>query len=112
MVVTNGAGKTVTLSYTYTAAASGPPGGGATLKIDPPSGPAADSTPVAITGTGFSDVDAVLFGDNPSEPPATLSADKTTVNATAPPNPEGGEVTVTVKNKAGDARTLKYEYKN
>lgn len=84
--------------------------GGAAPQIAPATGPAAGGTPVTITGTGFTDVAQVLFDTDPSAKPPAVSADKGTITATTPPHTPG-PVTVTVTNKAGAVKTLKYEYK-
>lgn len=85
-------------------------GDGRAPQIAPTSGPAAGNTPVAITGTGFNDVAQVLFDTKPSATTPAVSPDKNTITATAPQH-EPGTVTVTVTNKAGAVKTLKYEYK-
>lgn len=84
--------------------------GGAAPQIAPATGPAAGGTPVTITGTGFTDVAQVLFDTDPSAKPPAVSPDKGTITATTPPHIPG-PVTVTVTNKAGAVKTLKYEYK-
>ncbi|MET0648105.1 MAG: IPT/TIG domain-containing protein [Pyrinomonadaceae bacterium] len=138
VVVTNAAGQTVTLVYTYTAVGGGGTGGGTgggsasgagggtsgggggggsssgglavAAKIEPPAGPAAGNTAVTITGTGFTDVAQVLFGDTPSATPPEINPEAGTINATAPAH-EPGTVTVTVSDNAGEVKTVGYEYK-
>lgn len=110
VVVTNAADETTKLRYTYTPQAGG--GGAATApKIDPPAGPSAGGQSVNITGTGFSDVAAVLFGGTASATAPAISADKSTITATTPKRDAGpGTVNVEIKNNAGVVVTLNYEY--
>lgn len=88
---------------------SGTGTGGAAPQLAPAAGPAAGGTPVTITGTGFTEVAQVLFDGTPSTTAPAVSADNNSITATAPPHAPG-VVTVTVTNKAGAFKTLRYEY--
>lgn len=112
VVATNAAGKTVKLRYTYTPARGVVPGGGAAAgaKITPPSGPAAGGTPASITGTGFTDVVSVTFGDV-SAPGFAFDAASASIKGATPARPAGaGEVDVIVTNAAGRTARTRYKY--
>ena len=97
--VTNGAGTSGTLPYTYNGVAAP-----VVTSVSPTSGPAAGGTTVAISGSGFTFATAVDFGATPATS-FTVASD-TVINAVVPPGPNaGGAVNVLVTGPTGSGKT-------
>jgi hypothetical protein len=79
--------------FTYTT------GGPLITILDPDEGPTGGGTVVTITGSGFEDVDAVMFGDEEAE---FEVIDDTTIEATSPPH-AAGTVFVIIETGGGDS---------
>src|SRR5205823_1545670 len=78
--------------FTYISAPAGPK----VSSISPASGPAAGSTSVTITGSGFTDATGVSFGGKAA---SSFKVDSDTqITATSPPGSGTVDVTVTTKN--------------
>jgi hypothetical protein len=113
VVVTNQAGATVSLTFTYTAEGAGGQGATTTTpaaaSLDRAAGKAAGGETVRIAGAGFgTDAAATLvtFGDVP----ATVKAvSDTEVTVETPPH-AAGPVKVSVKSGGRDAGTLAFTY--
>ncbi|WP_123679475.1 IPT/TIG domain-containing protein [Curtobacterium sp. PhB115] len=106
VTVTNGAGTSEPLTYTYVAAPAAVP---TLTALDPDHGPAAGGTVVTVTGTGFTDDSTVsVDGSDPITPDST-SADGTTLTFTTPAH-AAGVVEVTVTTAAGTSDPLSYTY--
>lgn len=76
--------------------------------IEPTAGPVAGKQTAAITGTGFSSVKSVMFGDMQA---IDFLFDSSVITATTPAHEEG-EVVVTVEDNEGNKAQTKYEYIN
>ena len=103
-------GTTVDVTVTNTVGTSGTSGvtkysyGGPVItSINPKGGPAAGGTLVAITGTGFTGVTSVKFGDKAATTYTVGSS--TSITATAPAGTSGTTVEVTVTTTAGTSPT-------
>ncbi|WP_191330423.1 IPT/TIG domain-containing protein [Frigoribacterium sp. ACAM 257] len=106
ITVTNGAGTSAGLPFTYLPAPADAP---VLTAIDPTSGPVGGGTSVTITGTGFTDGSTVSIGDTTGLEPDAVSDDGTELTFTTPPN-VAGPVTVTVTNDAGTSAPLGFTY--
>ncbi|KAJ5661421.1 uncharacterized protein N7477_009037 [Penicillium maclennaniae] len=93
--VTNGAGTSSTLPYTYNGAAVP-----VVSSVSPTSGPAAGGNTAIISGSGFTFATAVTFGATPATSFTVVS--DTAINAVVPPGPSaGGVVDVLVTGPSG-----------
>jgi hypothetical protein len=106
VTVTNGAGTSAPLPYTYDPAPAAVP----TLSaLDPDNGPAAGGTVVTVTGTGFTDDSTVSVDGSDPITPDSVSADGTTLTFTTPAH-AAGDVEVTVTTAGGTSDPLVYTY--
>ena len=106
ITVTNGAGTSAAVPFTYLPAPAGAP---VLTAIDPDEGPAGGGTPVTLTGTGFTDDSTVSIGDTTGLEPDAVSDDGTELTFTTPPGAVG-TVTVTVTDAAGTSAPLAFTY--
>ena len=105
VTVTNLAGTSAPLEFTYVA----PPLGSPVLTaITPDAGPAAGGTPVTLTGTGFTAASTITIGDATGIV-GTLSSDGTQLTFTTPGG-TAGDVPVTVTNGTGTSAPLTFTY--
>jgi len=106
ITVTNAAGTSAALPFTYLPAPADAP---VLTTIDPDQGPVGGGTPVTITGTGFTAGSTVTIGDTTGLVPDDIADDGTSLTFTTPANAEG-PVTVTVTNDAGTSAPLGFTY--
>ncbi|ROS61333.1 IPT/TIG domain-containing protein [Frigoribacterium sp. PhB160] len=106
VTVTNDAGTSAPLTFTYVAAPAGAP---TLTSLDPDQGPVGGGTLVTITGTGFTPGSTVSVDGSAPITPTAVSTDGTTITFTTPAH-VAGAVPVTVTNGSGTSAPLTYTY--